>query len=105
MLKPSGTLYVSVPDLDVLARLFLDLSLLSSAERFLVVCMIFGGHDDAYDYHLVGFNEEILTDFLRGAGFTEMRRVSGFGLFNDTSSLELKGAPISLNMIANKPQA
>jgi predicted SAM-dependent methyltransferase len=105
VLKPSGTLYVSVPDLDVLARLFLDRALLSSAERFLVVRMIFGGHVDAYDYHLVGLNEEILTDFLREAGFTGMRRVSGFGLFNDTSCLELKGVPISLNMIANKPQA
>ena len=64
--------------------------------------MIFGGHIDKYDYHLVGLNEEFLRSYLHSAGFVGIRRVSGFGLFNDTSSMTLKAIPISLNMVAMK---
>jgi predicted SAM-dependent methyltransferase len=102
VLAPNGTLCVSVPDLDMLARLFLDRTLLSAQDRFLVMRMIFGGHIDKYDYHLVGLNEEFLTSYLHAAGFVDIRRVSEFGLFDDTSSMELKTIPISLNMIARK---
>lgn len=102
-MTPGGTLCVSVPDLDVLARLFLDREKLSLADRFLVMRMIFGGHVDKTDYHLVGLNEEFLTDLLRVAGFIGMRKVDGFGLFDDSSSLTLKGVPISLNMVCTKP--
>ncbi len=102
VLAPAGTLCVSVPDLDVLARLFTDRRLLSMQDRFNVMRMIFGGHIDKYDYHLVGLNEEFLTNYLQAAGFTGMQRVTGFGLFQDTSCLEMKGIPISLNMTAIK---
>ena len=54
VLVPAGILYVSVPDLDTLSRLFLDRKSLSIEDRFLVMWMIFGGHIDQYDYHLVG---------------------------------------------------
>ena len=70
VMVPGGTLYVSVPDLDVLARLFLDRELLSYQDRFMAMRMIFGGHIDKSDYHLVGLNQEFLTDVLRIAGFT-----------------------------------
>ena len=102
VLMPAGTLYVSVPDLDTLARLFVDRSLLSVQDRFLVMRMIFGGHIDKHDYHLVGLNEEFLTSYLTTGGFTDIHRVPSFGLFHDTSSLELKNIPISLNMTATK---
>lgn len=102
VLAPNGSLCVSVPDLDMLARLFLDRTLLTAQDRFLVMRMIFGGHIDKYDYHLAGLNEEFLTSYLHAAGFVGIRRVADFGLFDDTSSLELKTIPISLNMIAMK---
>lgn len=102
VLMPTGTLYVSVPDLDVLARMFVDRSLLSMQERFLVMRMIFGGHMDKYDYHLVGLNEEFLTYYLQLSGFSNMSRVADFGLFQDTSRMRVKGIPISLNMVAVK---
>ncbi len=105
VLMPAGMLCVSVPDLDVLARLFVDRTLLSMQDRFLVMRMIFGGHMDKYDYHLVGLNEEFLTEYLRVAGFVDVRRVTDFGLFQDTSCLKLKGIPISLNMMAIKPRS
>ena len=66
-LEPGGRVYISVPDLDVLARMILDKQRLSEEERFLVMRMMFGGHIDQYDYHVVGLNEEFLRRFLRDA--------------------------------------
>jgi predicted SAM-dependent methyltransferase len=103
VLAPGGKIYISVPDLDVLAFLILEKNELSFDERFLVMQMIFGGHSDQYDYHVVGLNEEFLTDFLLCAGFVDIEQVEEFGLFKDTSSVVYKGVLISLNMIAEKP--
>ena len=102
VLVPAGILYVSVPDLDILARLFLDRQSLSFEDRFLVMRMIFGGHMDKYDYHVVGLNEEFLGYFLRLAGFPHVDRVERFGMFNDTSNAQVRGVPISLNVVATK---
>ncbi len=66
--------------------------------------MMFGGHADQYDYHVVGLNEDFLTEFLSGTGFVNIRRVDGFGLFTDTSTFTFMRIPISLNMIAEKPR-
>ena len=102
VLVPGGSLHVSVPDLDILARLFLDRERLSKADRFMVMRMIFGGHLDQYDYHLVGLNDELLMDLLSKTGFTNIRRVAQLGLFEDTSTVIFCGVPISLNMTAVK---
>jgi predicted SAM-dependent methyltransferase len=105
VLQPSGRVLISVPDLDVLARLFLDRSRLTIDERFMVMRMMFGGHVDEFDYHMVGLNDELLAVFLFRAGFTNLRRVQSFGLFADTSAMVYKGTPISLNMVAEKAAA
>jgi predicted SAM-dependent methyltransferase len=104
VLTPGGRFFVSVPDLDVLAKLFLDSERLSVDERFFVMRMIFGGHVDKYDYHVVGLNGQFLAGFLHSAGYVNIRSVQNFGMFNDTSSMLFKGVAISLNMIAEKPQ-
>jgi predicted SAM-dependent methyltransferase len=101
VMMPGGTLSISVPDLDVLASLFLDPSL-SLLERFTVMRMIFGGHVDRFDYHLAGLNEEFVRGFLGAAGFVDAKRVARFELFDDASKLEMRGKPISLNMVAHK---
>jgi predicted SAM-dependent methyltransferase len=103
VLVPGGSLYVSVPDLETLAKLLLVKEGLNMDERFHVMRMLFGGHIDAHDYHLVGLNEEFLAYFLMRTGFAEPRRVPSFGLFQDTSGLLFKEIPISLNMVAIKP--
>jgi predicted SAM-dependent methyltransferase len=103
VLSPGGTLYISVPDLEVLAKLLLVREDLTVNDRFMVMRMIFGGHVDRNDYHLVGLNEEFLCHFLTRAGFPLLRRVPSFGIFKDTSELQFKGIPISLNVIAIKP--
>lgn len=103
VMTPGGILYVSVPDLDVLARLFIDRARFSKEDRFFIMRMIFGGHIDQHDYHIVGLNEEFLVDFLRGAGFADPRKVERFGLFQDTSDMRFKDVPISVNMTCRKP--
>lgn len=103
VLVPGGKAFISVPDLDILAQLILEKKQLNVNERFHVMRMIFGGHIDKYDYHVVGLNEEFLYHFLTISGYINIRRVQDFGLFNDTSSMLFRGVPISLNMIAEKP--
>jgi len=102
VLKPGGKVYISVPDLDILAKLFLAKDRLSLDERFFVMRMIFGGHVNRHDYHVVGLNEDFLAAFLRQAGYTNIRRVQEFGYFNDTSCMKFKDVPISVNIIAEK---
>jgi predicted SAM-dependent methyltransferase len=102
VLLPGGMLYVSVPDLDVLARLFVERSRLSLNERYKVMLMMFGAHSDAYDRHEIGFNDEFLRFFLQSAGFVNVRRVESLGVFRDTSELVFMGVRISLNVIAEK---
>ena len=103
VLVPGGCLLVSVPDLDVLAALLLDRERLAVEERYAVMRMLFGGHVDRYDYHMVGLNEDFLCIFLKASGFVNLRRVERFGLFEDTSTLAYKGVAISLNLVAEKP--
>ncbi len=104
VLVPGGKISISVPDMDVLAQLFLS-DQLDLQERYMVMRMMFGGHMDKYDYHVVGLNEEFLTEFLESAGFESIRRVKEFGVFNDTSAMVYMGTLISLNVMAEKPRA
>jgi predicted SAM-dependent methyltransferase len=102
VLVPGGRLYVSVPDMDTLCALFLCKDALSSAQRFHIIRMIFGGHVDSHDYHLSGLNREFLGNFLQEAGYVNPMAVERFNIFNDTSNMLFAGVPISLNMIAKK---
>lgn len=103
VLKAGGRLLVGVPDMDAMARLFLAKDRLTPDDQFLVMRMLFGAHGDPYDYHQTGFNQDILVGFLTEAGYVRLRRVRTFGLFRDASDLAFKGAPVSLNVIAEKP--
>jgi predicted SAM-dependent methyltransferase len=101
VLKPGGRLRVSVPDLEILCRLFLQPSLDGEA-RFHIMRMMFGGRTTAYDVHYAGFNFEFLQAFLQETGFRDIRRVAEFGLFDDASKLVFANVPISLNVEARK---
>jgi predicted SAM-dependent methyltransferase len=104
VLVPGGALYVSVPDLNILAQLFIAKEL-TLEERFHVMRMMFGGHMDAHDYHVVGLDADLLGNYLRATGFDNIRRVDELGFFDDTSALRFRGVRISLNMIAEKASA
>jgi predicted SAM-dependent methyltransferase len=99
ILRPGGKLMISVPDLDVLCRLFVH-DKLTTQDRFQVMRMMFGGQLDAYDFHFVGLNGEFLSNFLGQAGFRQAFRVPAFGIFQDTSETTFAGIPISVNMVA-----
>ncbi|MBN2123617.1 MAG: methyltransferase domain-containing protein [Deltaproteobacteria bacterium] len=103
VLRPGGRLYISVPDMDNLARLFLMKEKLPLQDRFHVMRMMFGGHVTKYDYHQVGFNPEILASFLARAGFANLRKVEDFPYFRDTSRMRFHDVPVSANMVAERP--
>lgn len=103
VLIPTGRIGISVPDLDILAALFLQKDQMTFEDRFMIMRMMFGGHVDQYDHHKVGLSQDLLTGFLMLSGFVGIARVSSFGICNDSSNAVFKGHPISLNVIAIKP--
>ncbi len=101
VLSPTGCLYLSFPDLAILTHLYAS-GKLTVAQRFHVMRMIFGGHIDAFDYHLVGLDQEIMGSMLKEVGFSSIQRVKDLGLFQDTSRLTFAGVPISCNLVVFK---
>ena len=101
VLKNDGKFYISVPDLDVLCRIFID-NKAPAKVKFHVMRIMFGGQTDEFDYHYFGWNYEFLNSYLIEAGFKKNERVKSFNLFNDTSDFAPYGPPISLNVIAYK---
>ena len=102
ILKDGGKFYISVPDMDILCRIFMAKEAPKKA-KFHVMRMMFGGQIDKYDYHYFGRNFEFLKDYIQDAGFKDMKRVDSFGLFDDTSDFApYNNVRISLNVIAYK---
>jgi predicted SAM-dependent methyltransferase len=101
VLKPGGRLRISVPDLEILCRLFLHPDL-PAADKFQVMRMMFGGRVDANDIHYCGLSFAFLGGFMKEAGFRDIKRVAEFNEFKDTSSLRFAGVLISLNVEARK---
>ncbi|MGF1574634.1 MAG: methyltransferase domain-containing protein [Cyanophyceae cyanobacterium] len=101
VLKPMGSLFISVPDLPTLCRLYLSEDL-SPQERFQIMRMMFGGQVDPYDYHKVGMSWEVLSYYLGQAGFEMAYPVESFGFFQDCSRIVVRGQLISLNVEAMK---
>ena len=102
VLKPEGKLYISVPDMDVLCQLFRKRKELELKDRFQIMRMMFGGHTDQHDYHYVGLDGNILSNFLGQATFQKLKQVEDLGIFKDTSQLRVGDILISLNVIAFK---
>jgi predicted SAM-dependent methyltransferase len=101
VLVPGGRLRLSVPDLEVLAEILLDKSIIFK-ERFIAMRMIFGGQSNDHDFHHVGFTFEILSLYLKNGGFQKIRHVKSFDIFSDSSDKVLCGRRISLNVEAWK---
>tara|TARA_B100001173_G_C15960557_1_gene535458 strand:- start:602 stop:1111 length:510 start_codon:yes stop_codon:yes gene_type:complete len=101
VLVDGGKFYVSVPDMDILCRIFID-STAPLKVKYHAMIMMFGGQVDKYDIHYFGWNYRFLDEFLRKAGFKNIEKVKSFNLFKDTSDYAPYGAPISLNVIAKK---
>jgi predicted SAM-dependent methyltransferase len=104
VLVRGGTLRISVPDLAVLCRLYVDPAM-SLEDRYQVMRMMFGGQLNAADFHYAGFDEEALTNRLKSAGFVEIVRVPRFEYFDDSSNYAFRGHPVCLNLCARKSAA
>jgi predicted SAM-dependent methyltransferase len=101
VLMPGGKLMVAVPDMNILAQLFVKPEV-KGTDKVILMRMMFGGQLDDTDYHHIGFDLELLGVHLHMTGFDDIRRVASFGLFQDTSIQDFHGIPISLNVEARK---
>ena len=101
ILSENGKFYISVPDMDVLCKIFIDPKATPKV-KFNTMRMMFGGQLDEFDFHYFGWNFEFMRDFLTNAGFKRIEKVKSFSLFKDTSDYAPYGEPISLNVIAHK---
>lgn len=102
VLRPGGLLFLSVPDMELLAHLWLRKHYPDSL-REMIMAMMFGGQEDAYDYHMSGFDEKMLLGLLKEAGFCASERVQWLNVFPrdfDSSTVTfLFTTPVSLNII------
>ena len=101
ILKKNGKFYISVPDMDILCKMFIDKTNTPQI-KIHALRMIFGGQTDEYDFHYFGYNFDLLSNLLKKNGFKDVKRVQKFSIFNDTSNYAPYGEPISLNLIAIK---
>jgi predicted SAM-dependent methyltransferase len=103
VLKPNGRLYISVPNINILAKYF-TLPNLAINEKIAIMRMIFGGHTNKYDVHKVGFDPDILIHYLKAAGINihNIKFVDKFNIFEDASRITINGDLISINVIITK---
>jgi|TARA_B110000967_G_C18569609_1_gene404177 predicted SAM-dependent methyltransferase len=101
ILKVDSRLLISVPDVDIIFRLFLNTKATHDV-KFSLMRMIFGGQVDEHDFHYFGWNYELMSDFLIKANFSKFKKVESHEIFKDYSELKAYGHKISLNMIAIK---
>ncbi len=99
VLAPGGRLRVSVPDMEILCRLFLAPNV-NFKHRYNVMRVLFGGRAGPHDVHYTGMFHEFLGAMMHGAGFREIERVQEFGEFKDASSLSAGNVLVSLNLQA-----
>eukprot|EP00606_Chrysophyceae_sp_TOSAG23-5_P000023 GSChrysophyteH2.ASY1.ANO1.447.1 assembled CDS len=115
VLRPGGLLMISVPDLTTLFQMYLRPGI-TLEEKWLLTRVIYGAQTDEYDYHKVGFSQDILQYFLENPfqgeehkdkasnrrAFCNVDRVDSFQLFADSSEIEMQGHKISLNLAASR---
>ena len=102
VLAPDGIMLISVPDLDVLCRLFLEKEKLTIGQRYVITRMMFGGQNNEYDFDYAGLNYELMDYYARMSGLKIKQRVRRFNLFPDYSGHEFAGELISLNVVLEK---
>lgn len=111
MLTPGGLLRLSTADFRAAAERYLEVGDVSE-----LLGLIVGGQKDDYDWHGMLFDEELLTDGLKEAGFRNVRRYD----WRETDLAEMNiddysqaylphmdkehGRLMMLNVIAEKPK-
>jgi predicted SAM-dependent methyltransferase len=104
ILKKEGKLYISVPNLEIIAKIFVLLP--EGQDKYNAMAMIYGGQTDSHDFHYIGYWPNLLFSILTNAKFKRYEKVEFFNIFKDTSNMTVKILngliPISLNVIAYK---
>lgn len=106
VLKRGGTLRLSVPDFDLLLKIYYA----NKMNPDDILPPLLGGQDNKYNFHYVVFNEQNLTNKLKKAGFSDIEKwipnSDNMTTFNDWSAglMEVNGQqyPVSLNLEAVK---
>ena len=102
VIKENGKFYVSVPDMNILCKMFLEPKIPPKVKTH-VLRMMFGGQVDDFDFHYFGWDYTLLESYLLDCGFKKVEKVKSFSLFDDTSDYApFSNIPISLNVIAYK---
>ncbi len=112
VLKPGGGLYICVPDVEILFRIYLDgLNAYDQEaavrDRVDLSCgVVFGGQVNRFDFHYYGYSYKTLKLFLENAGFTSVERFDRAAMKEfpviDASFASIDGVPVSLNLVALK---
>ena len=104
ILKKGGKFYISVPNLETLTKIFVQMP--EGQDKYNIMVMIYGGQTDSHDFHYFGYWPGLLFSILTKAKFKRYERVEFFNIFNDTSMMTLPTKngviPVSLNVIAYK---
>ncbi len=100
VLKPGGVLRLSVPDFDVMARLYLE----EGVHLIRLLGLLYGGQDYQGNAHHSTYNYETLAHRLAIVGFHSVRRwrpkkVLPKG-YDDYSLAKINGKSVSLNIEA-----
>lgn len=101
ILKPGGILRLSVPDIEVLMKIYQQTKDLEQ-----IVCPLYGNQDYTYNFHATTFNYNTLKNLMEKAGLEaihrwDYRRTIHSNFF-DFSQAEIKGILISLNIEGRK---
>jgi predicted SAM-dependent methyltransferase len=107
VLAPRSTLYISVPDLDRIVRIYA-----ANWEHFQTrpnapwIGLIYGGQLDRFDFHRTGFNLCWMTELLERGGFGEVQEYPHephpFGIRDASLANQPFGEFISLNVKATR---
>ena len=106
VLKKGGILRLSVPDFDLLLKIYQE----NSFDIDTILGPLMGGQDYQYNFHMVAFNKNKLEILLANAGFCEVREwlpgSSEFTTFDDYSigsvNVNSTDYSVSLNIEAVK---
>ena len=106
VLKKGGVLRLSVPNLDLLLKIYYA----NGKNPDTIIPQLLGGQDNKYNFHYMVFNKINLSDKLNEAGFSDLNEwipnSSLMTTFNDFSVYykEINGEkyPVSLNIEARK---
>jgi predicted SAM-dependent methyltransferase len=111
VLRPGGKIYLCVPDLEVLFRIYLDNLPIYDTEKgkYLVdiACFLtYGGQINKHEFHFNGYSFVTVKRLLESTGFKHIERFERSNLefvpFKDISMTKIDSVPMSLNVVATK---